>query len=299
MREDAHDVVALVQAQQAVVDEHAGELVADGLVQQRGDHGGIHATGKPQQHLALPHLRAHAGDGIIDDVAGVPGIAAAADLVHEAAVDALALLRVRDLRMELQRVEAAGLVGHAGDGHITRGGDELEPLRQAGDVIAVAHPHVEQAVTFGIHAVFDGIEQLAVAAGADLGIAELVHLAGLHLAAQLLRHGLHAVADAEHGNLRIPHGFRREGCIFLQHRLGAAGQNDAFRIERGHIGVADIPGMYFAVDAELANTARDELRVLRAEVEDEDAVGVDVLLRRSDWILVRLWHLCGSLAGLT
>jgi hypothetical protein len=152
-------------------------------------------------------------------------------------------------------------------------------LRQSGDAIAVAHPDIEQAVAFGIHAVLDGIEQLAVAAGADLGVAELVHPAGLHLAAELLRHGLHAVADAEHGNFRIPDGLRCEGGIFLQHRLGAAGEDDAFRIERGHISVADIPGMYFAVNAELANTARDELRVLRAKVEDEDAVGVDVLLQ--------------------
>ena len=35
-------------------------------------------------------------------------------------------------------------------------------------------------------------------------------------------------------------------------------------------------GMDFAVDAELAHAARDELGVLGAEVEDQDARGVDV-----------------------
>ncbi len=35
LSEGVHDLRRLVQAQQAVVDEHAGELVADGAVDQR------------------------------------------------------------------------------------------------------------------------------------------------------------------------------------------------------------------------------------------------------------------------
>src|SRR5690606_37841652 len=42
--EDTHDLVTLVQAQQAMVDEYAGELVADGLLQQGSDNGGIHTA---------------------------------------------------------------------------------------------------------------------------------------------------------------------------------------------------------------------------------------------------------------
>ena len=38
-REHVHDHVAFVQAQQAVIDEHAGELVANGAVNERGGHG--------------------------------------------------------------------------------------------------------------------------------------------------------------------------------------------------------------------------------------------------------------------
>ena len=82
--EDLHDLVAFVEAHEAVIDEHAGQLVADGLVQQRGDHRGIDAAGKAEQHLALAHLRAHARDGVFDDVADAPQRLAAADLAHEA-----------------------------------------------------------------------------------------------------------------------------------------------------------------------------------------------------------------------
>ena len=57
---------------------HAGEAVADGLDQQRRDHGGVHAAGQRQQHLAVAHLAADALDLVVDEVLGVPGLAAAA-----------------------------------------------------------------------------------------------------------------------------------------------------------------------------------------------------------------------------
>ena len=40
------DLVALVLAHEAGVDEHAGELVADGLVHERGGHGGVDPAGE-------------------------------------------------------------------------------------------------------------------------------------------------------------------------------------------------------------------------------------------------------------
>ena len=44
MPEQVDDRLGLVQPQHAVVDEHAGELVADRLVDQHGGHGGIDAA---------------------------------------------------------------------------------------------------------------------------------------------------------------------------------------------------------------------------------------------------------------
>ena len=63
--------------------------------------------------------------------------------------EALALLRVGDFRVELQGVKAALLVRHAGDGRAIGGGDELETRRQRRDLVAMAHPDIQQAVTFG------------------------------------------------------------------------------------------------------------------------------------------------------
>src|SRR3546814_7684526 len=67
----------------------------------------IDTAGKPEQHVAVADLGAYACDCIVDDAVRLPGIAAAADFVDEAGVDARALLRVRDFGVELQTVVTA------------------------------------------------------------------------------------------------------------------------------------------------------------------------------------------------
>ncbi len=71
-------------------------------------------------------------------------------------------------------------------------------------------------------------EQRGMAAGAHFGIAEFAHLAVFHLAAQLRRHGLHAVADAQHRHAQLEHGLRRarrvafHGGMWLPDRITPA-----------------------------------------------------------------------------
>ena len=52
------DLLRLAQAQQAVIDEDAGEPVADRLMDQHRGDGGIDAAGEPADHPPLPDLRA-------------------------------------------------------------------------------------------------------------------------------------------------------------------------------------------------------------------------------------------------
>ena len=60
--EQRHDLLGLVQPQQAVVDEDAGELVADRLVDQHGGDRAVDAAGEPADHAALADLGADLGD---------------------------------------------------------------------------------------------------------------------------------------------------------------------------------------------------------------------------------------------
>jgi hypothetical protein len=72
LAEGLHDLIAFLQAKQAVIDENTDELIADRAVQQGRHHGGIHAAGEAQQDLPRPHLLAHGLDGVVHDIGGGP-----------------------------------------------------------------------------------------------------------------------------------------------------------------------------------------------------------------------------------
>jgi hypothetical protein len=65
-------------------------------------------------------------------------------------------------------------------------------------------------------AILDALESFGVPAQPHLGVAELAHLARLDGAAELRRHRLHPVADAEHRH------------ALLEHRLGRARRRSSF-----------------------------------------------------------------------
>src|SRR3546814_1336819 len=73
----------------------------------------------------------------------------------------------------------------------------------------------------------------------------------------------------------VEHLLRRGGRTLHRGRLRTAGQDDALWRERRDLVRVVVPGPDFAVDAQLADATRDQLRVLRAEVEDEDFVGME------------------------
>ena len=56
--EQAHDLLRLAEAQQAVIDEDAGQLLADRFVDQHGGDRGIDAAGQAADHAALADLLA-------------------------------------------------------------------------------------------------------------------------------------------------------------------------------------------------------------------------------------------------
>ena len=113
----------------------------------------------------------------------------------------------------------------------------------------------------------------------DFGMAELALVRGFGGAAKLRRHRLHAVADPEQRQPAVEHLARRGRGARQRGRFGPAGQDDALRAEGRDLRRVVIPGPDFAVHADLAHAAGDQLRVLRAEVEDQDLVGVEVGVR--------------------
>jgi len=282
-RKGTHHLLGFAETQQPMIDEHARELIADRALQERSYHRGVHPARETEQDLVRPYLRARALDGVREDVACAPQRVRAADLAHEALEQARPLRGVGDLRVKLHAIEAAPLIAHRGerDGAGAGGGDESR--RQLIDPVTVTHPDIEDAATGGVAAVLEVIKQPRGAGNRHLGVAELALARGGDAAAELLRHGLHAVADAEHRHAELEHRGRRVRRVGGGDRFRPAGENHATRGKGTHLRVADVPRVDLTVDAELAHAPGDELRVLRAEIQDQDAMRVDVEVRRRPW----------------
>ena len=178
-----------------------------------------------------------------------------------------------DFGVELHAVEAARLIRHAGNGARWGAGHDLKAAGQLGNFVAVAHPHFQHAVAFGRVEVLNILEQRRMAVRAHFGIAKFAGIAAGHLAAQLLRHGLHAVANAQHGQAQLEYGIRG-AVIYLVHAGMAAREDDALERAIGrvlaHPVATYVAGVHFAVHVRLADAAGDELGNLGAKVEDED-----------------------------
>ncbi len=157
----------------------------------------------------------------------------------------------------------------AAKGAFSRGGDDAEAGRQPGHAVAVAHPDLLPVARLP-HAVEQG------RGGFDqkLGAAELAVVAGLDRPAQLLGHGLLAVADAQHGHLGGEDGGVGRGRLALDHRGRAAREHDGLGAELLDLGLVDrLEGVDLAVDAGFAQAPGDELGDLGAEIDDQQAVG--------------------------
>ena len=100
---------ALVLAQQTVVNENAGELLADGLgtAEPRRREEST-PPDRAQQHLAVADLaRAAALTEFSTKESICPVARAAADLIHKVVQDLGAVLSVQDLGVELHSIEAS------------------------------------------------------------------------------------------------------------------------------------------------------------------------------------------------
>jgi hypothetical protein len=186
---------------------------------------------------------------------------------------------VDDLRMELDAVEAARLVRDDRIGRTDRGGDRDEAGGDRVDLVAVTHPDLV-AFAFGP----ESVEQRAGRLDVDERAAELAAVArDDDVAAELRRHDLLTVADAEDRHAGVEQTLRCAGRGFQRDRGGAARQDDALRLHPLERLFGGLEGGDFAVDAGFANTARDELGDLAAKVDDENAVGMLHAGRIAGW----------------
>ena len=267
MPEQVDDGLGFVEPQHAVIDEDAGELVADRLVDQHCGDGGIDAAGEAADHLALADLGADLLDRLLAEGAHGPVAGEAGDLADEIADQFGAVGRVHHFGVEHQAVIFALLVLDHRERRVRRDAGHRKTRRHLGDAVAMAHP---DRMLFAHRP--GGLEQVARRLDLDIGAAEFAVVAALDLAAELGGHGHLAVADAEHGNAGIEDQLRGAGRAFLMHRFRAAGEDHRFRLHLLEGGFGLLERHDLGIDALLAHAARDQLRHLTAEIDNQNLV---------------------------
>jgi hypothetical protein len=214
--------------------------------------------------VARAHAGSHLGDGLLGEGAWRPRRREARDVEQEGGKHVAAAGRVDHLGVELHAVDAPLGVADRAEGRVAADADGLEAGRKRGDAVAVGHPHVERL------ALGEAMEDAFGPLDDDSSVAVLALLRGLDLAAELVGDELQAVADAEHRDAEVENALVDAGRALAVHARGAAREDDGARVHGGELLEGEGARVDLAVDALLPDAPRDELRVLGAEVEDED-----------------------------
>ena len=253
-----------------MVHEHAHQLLADRLRAQRRNNARIHATRKPKDHAVAVHLLANGRHGIVDDRVHGPVRFQPCDPKQEVCQHLLAIRRVANLRVELRGVKLSLGAFHRSHGTHVGHGCYREALGHFAHRVTMAHPHGllvrrlaiqrrRAAATCTIHAVNTGEGSGAVFA-----------LLGMtHRTAERLRHDLLAVAKTEHGDAQLEDLGVDRRCIFGIDACRTARQDDGARILLTHLISGDVARNDLGIHVQVTHATRDELAVLRAEIENQ------------------------------
>ena len=254
-------------AQQPVVHEHAGQPVADRAVD-AARRPRVESTPPDSPHrtcAARRPARAMSRDRLAHEVLHAPAALQPATRKRKLAAPA-AVGGVHDLGVELDEVERPLRRGARRRRRSSRCAPRAtKPGGSACDLVAVAHPGAEAPR----HAARTAARRrstmnVAMPYSARVGLATA--------AAEQLRGDLEAVADAEQ---RLAQRVDRADRAAAPRR-GSRSPGEPERMSALRACAprsprpACVPGTISREDAQLAHAAGDELRVLRAEVEDED-----------------------------
>ena len=145
--EQGHDLLGLVHAHQPVVDEDAGQLIADRLMNEHCGNRGVDAARQPADNLAITNLRANFFDLGLAEFGHRPLAGEAADMAHEIGQQFSAVGGMNHLGVELRAVIFALFVGDDRKRRPIACRDDLETGCKARDLVTMAHPDL---MTFAV-----------------------------------------------------------------------------------------------------------------------------------------------------
>ena len=101
----------------------------------------------------------------------------------------------------------------------------------------------------------------------------LALVGGPHFTAQGVHHELQSIADAQHGQAQLQHARVGGRRISVIDRRRAAGKNNPDRGVAANFFQRGRAGEHYRENILFTDAARDELRILRPEIEDYDGLG--------------------------
>ncbi len=226
----------------------------------------VESTPPDRPHTTRPGPTLHANrfHALVHERRHRPVAAAPADAEGEVPEDLLAALGVDDLRVEEQAVHPAFAVLNGRNRRVRRGRHDLESLGRRHDEIPVTGPDLQRAR--------DVFEQRHAIDDVDDGVAELPLRRALDRSAERVGHQHHAVADPERGHAEREDGRVRSRRAGLEHAHRPARQDDARGPAPRDLGRGGRRRQNLRIHGEFTQAARDELGVLRTEIEDDDCL---------------------------
>ena len=221
LAERLHHLLGLVLAQEPVVDEHTRELVADRLVHDQRRDRRVHAAGERAEDALGADLPADAVDLLLDDRRRRPRRARARDYEKEVLQHLHPVLRVHDFGMELHAVHASRFVLERGDGSRVGARRDGRSFGRGDDGVAVAHPDR----LLGRKVARERAALHPEGCSPELGRARPVDAA-----AEVERHQLRAVADAERRDPELEDARVDARRVLGVHRRWAAAEDDRVRV---------------------------------------------------------------------
>ncbi len=168
-----------------------------------------------------------------------------------------------DFGVKLQAVNGARAVACGGHRASVGRGQGHEIALHRFYLIAVTHPH-------GCFARHTGEKSVGVGDAAD-GRAELAVIGRQHFAAEQVANQMHTIANAQHGDAEVEQAWIAVRCVRSINAGGTAGENQTARLQLGDALGRDVVADDLTEDVQLADAPSDELAVLRAEVENQNA----------------------------
>src|SRR6266403_5601344 len=110
--ENTLDDFFLTRAEETIVDENAGELIPDRLVQERSGHGRVDPAAQAEHDFLIADLFPDACASLFDEGTHCPVHRAVTDVIDKILQNLLPARRVRDFGMELQPVKLALWILH-------------------------------------------------------------------------------------------------------------------------------------------------------------------------------------------